>query len=229
MGWRVRWARDPTPATPRLRGRPGSFREVLRGIERLRRIAPTKFTRVPTISTLNLDAMEPMARLAGSLGATISNHSVEPTLDFGQTDSERSPNLRLGLTSPQLQGFYDTLLRLKREGYPRMETESVLRDFAEGRPWTCECPKMFVYGAPDEQIYSCDYRYGYDLRRGTFEEYFSRPAFAAHVATAGVRNRRIRTRVRGYSYAYELRLRNLLELVGDAVHSSVAVPARDPR
>lgn len=199
-----------------IRGRRGSFDEVVRGIERLRSIAPTKFTLVTTISTLNLDAMEPMARLAKDLGVTISYNSVEPTLDFGLTDSEASPNLRLGLSPAQLRAFYETLLALKQDGYPLLETETVLRDFVEGRPWTCEFPKMFVYVSPDKRIYSCDYRFGYDLRAGSFEEYFASPAWKAHVTEAEACNRCVRTCVRGYSYAYEFRLRNLLELSGDA-------------
>lgn len=199
-----------------IRGRRGSFEEVLRGIERLRSVARTRFTLVTTISRLNLDAMEPMARLAQELGVTISFNSVEPTLDFGVTDSARSPNLRLGLSSEELHGFYRTLWQLKRDGYPLMETETVLRDFALGRAWRCEFPKMFVYVAPDKKIYSCDYRYGYDLAHGSFEEYFASPAFQAHVAAAEGCNRCVRTCVRGYSYAYDFRLRNLLELAGDA-------------
>ncbi len=199
-----------------IRGRPGSFEEVLRGIERLRQIAGTKVTFVTTISRLNLDAMEPMARLARDLGVTISYNSVEPTLDFGLTDSEASPNNRLGLTRAELQGFYETLLRLKQDGYPLLETETVLRDFVEGRPWVCDFPKMFLYVSPDKKIYSCDYRYGYDLKHGSFEEYFSSPAWREHVLAAESCNRCIRTCVRGYSYAYQFRLRNLVQLTGDA-------------
>ncbi len=199
-----------------IRGRPGSFDEVVRGIDRIREVAGTKVTLVTTISRLNLDAMEPMARLARDLGVTISYNSVEPTLDFGLTNSEASPNFRLGLTRAELQGFYETLLRLKQDGYPLLETETVLRDFVEGRPWVCDFPKMFVYVSPDKKIYSCDYRYGYDLRHGSFEEYFRSPSWRAQVRDAESCNRCVRTCVRGYSYAYRFRPGNLLQLVGDA-------------
>ena len=200
-----------------IRGRRGSFDEVLRGIERLRGVGPTKVTLVTTISTLNLDAMEPMARLAEELGVSISYNSVEPTLDFGLTDDTQSPNSALGLSAVQLTEFYATLLRLKRAGYPLIETDYVLRDFVEGRPWTCEFPKMFVYVSPNKQIYSCDYRYGYDLRHGSFEEYFASAAFRQQVESAERCNRCVRTCVRGYSYAYDLRPLNLLRLADDAV------------
>ena len=201
-----------TPYHDVIRGRRGSFDEVVRGIERLRDIADTKFTLVTTISSLNLDAMEPMARFARELGVSISYNSVEPTLDFGLTNGSTSPNFRLGLTPDQLRTFYETLLRLKREGYPLLETETVLRDFVEGRPWKCEFPKMFVYVSPDKKIYSCDYRYGYDLRTGSFEGYFSSRAFREHSLAAESCNRCVRTCVRGYSYAYDLYLGNLMRL-----------------
>lgn len=206
-----------TPFHDEIRGRRGSFYEVLHGIERLREVARTKVTLVTTISTLNLDAMEPMARLAQEMGVSISYNSVEPTLDFGLTDSEASPNEALGLTPAQLHGFYETLLRLKQEGYPLIETEQVLRDFVDGRSWRCEFPKMFVYVSPNKQIYSCDYRYGYDLRHGSFEEYFSSAAFRQQRESAERCNRCIRTCVRGYSYAYDLRPLNLLRLADDAI------------
>ena len=205
-----------TPFHDTIRGRRGSFDEVIRGIDRLRSVAPTKVTLVTTISRLNLDAIEPMARLAQELGVQISYHAVEPTLDFGFTDSHESPNLRLGLTPQELRAFYARLLEVKRGGYPLLETEEVLRDFAEGRPWTCRFPRMFVYVSPDKQIYSCDYGLGYDLRHGSFEEYFSSEGFRREVVRAETCNRCVRTCVRGYSYAYDWKLANVVSLVREA-------------
>ena len=196
--------------------RKGNFNEVIHGIERLREVAGSRIVLVTTISTLNFDVMEPMAQLAERMGAMISYNSVEPTLDFGLTDSGDSPNFQLGLSPEKLREFYATLLRLKREGYPLMETEQVLRDFVDGRPWKCEFPKMFLYVSPNKMIYSCDYTYGYDLRHGSFEDYFSSPAFLNQARNGETCNRCIRTCVRGYSYAYDLKPRNLVSLVGDA-------------
>jgi MoaA/NifB/PqqE/SkfB family radical SAM enzyme len=206
----------PTPYHDVIRGRKGNFEEVIHGIERLREVAGSRIVLVTTISTLNFDAMQPMAELARRMGVMISYNSVEPTLDFGLTNSADSPNFQLGLSPAKLEEFYATLLRLKREGYPLMETEPVLRDFVEGRPWKCEFPKMFVYVSPDKKIYSCDYAFGYDLKHGSFEEYFASPTFRRHVQLAEACNRCVRTCVRGYSYAYDLKLRNLLSLAADA-------------
>jgi MoaA/NifB/PqqE/SkfB family radical SAM enzyme len=199
-----------------IRGRPGTFGEVTRGIDRIRAVAGTRVVLVTTISSLNREAVEPMARFAERMGVGISFNSVEPTLDFGLTDSDSSPNFQYGLSPVELRRFYVTLLRLKREGYPLMETEQVLRDFVEGRRWKCEFPKMFVYVSPDKKIYSCDYRFGYDLRQGSFEDYFRQPQFLEHVRTAENCNRCIRTCVRGYSYTYELKARNLVGLASEA-------------
>ena len=88
----------------------------------------------------------------------------------------------------------------------------MLRDFVEGRPWKCEVPKMFVYVSPDKKIYSCDYRYGYDLRTGSFEGYFSSSAFREHSLAAESCHPCVRTCVRGYSCAYDLYLGNLMRL-----------------
>ncbi len=199
-----------------IRGRPGTFQEVVRGIDRIREVAGTKVVLVTTISSMNLDAIEPMAEFAQAHGVMVSYNAVEPTLDFGLTSSENSPNFDYGLTHEQLASFYERLLAVKRRGLPLMETELVLRHFTEGRAWRCEFPKMFVYVAPDKKIYSCDYRYGYDLKQGSFEAYFASPQFRAHVLEAERCNRCIRTCVRGYSYSYDLLPRQLLGLVGEA-------------
>lgn len=167
-----------------IRGRPGNFDEVIQGIDRLRALTAAKVTLVTTISTLNPGAMERTAQLAKDLGVGIAFNSIEPTLDFGLTDSDQSPNLKFQLTPEQLHQFYVTALRLKREGYPLMETEEVLEGYVADRPWKCEFPKMFVYVTPDKKIYSCDYRLGYDLKTGSFEEYFSSEMFRSHASGA---------------------------------------------
>jgi MoaA/NifB/PqqE/SkfB family radical SAM enzyme len=199
-----------------IRGRKGSFEDAIRGIRRIREEGSTKVIIVTTISTLNLDAVEAMAKLARDLKVGISYNFVEPTLDFGLTDSNDSPNMSLGVTKEQLRGYYSKLLELKKEGYPLMETEYVLRHFAEGRPWTCHFPKMFVYVSPDKKIFDCTYGYSYDLRKGSFEDYFSSSAYKEQVHEAETCNRCVRTCVRGYSYAYDFNPLNFIDLIGDA-------------
>lgn len=200
-----------------IRGRRGSFHEVIKGVQRIREVGNTRVTLVTTISTLNLDAIEPMAKLARDLQVGISYNSVEPTVqssfEEGRTDS---PVQNLGLNKVQLQAFYDSLLRLKQEGYPLMETEYSVRHFVEGKRWTCQFPKMFVYVSADKKIFSCTYDHTYDLKHGSFEDYFSSRLYRDHVARAEKCNVCVRTCVRGYSYAYDLKPLNFINLVGDA-------------
>ncbi|MFZ0699464.1 MAG: radical SAM protein [Thermoplasmata archaeon] len=205
----------PTPYHDEIRGRVGSFDEVVHGIQRLRAVAGTRVVLVSTISTLNFDAIEPMAQLAQRLDVGISYNSIEPTLDFGMTDSVNSPNLRFGLSPAKLQTFYETLVRVKAAGYPLMETEQVLRDFVEGRPWRCEFPEMFVYVTPDKKIETCDYARAYDLKHGSFEEYFAGPGFRAHAQAAKGCNRCVRTCVRNYAYTYQLKFGHIAQLAGE--------------
>ncbi|MCW4018086.1 MAG: radical SAM protein [Candidatus Bathyarchaeota archaeon] len=200
-----------------IRGRQGSFREVMDGIEQIRRVGNTTVTLVTTISSLNFDAIDPMAKLARDLHVGISYNSVEPTVqssfEEGRTDS---PMHNYGLTDAQLQLFYRKLLQLKREGYPLMETAYVLRHFVEGRHWLCQFPKMFVYVSADNKIFNCTYDHTYDLNRGSFKDYFSSSLYKNQVAKARNCNICIRTCVRGYSYAYDLNPQNFFCLLQDA-------------
>ena len=129
-----------------IRGMPGSFNEVIKGIDRIRKAGNTKVVLVTTISSLNFSAIEPMAQFAKDLHVGISFNSVEPTVQAGfEQGRTSSPVSDYGLTKSQLQFFYDTLLKLKQQGFPLMETENVLKHFVEGRSWSCQFPKMFVF------------------------------------------------------------------------------------
>jgi len=200
-----------------IRGRPGSFNEVIKGIKKIREVGNTRVVLVTTISTLNVDAIEPMAKLARDLEVGISYNSVEPTVqssfELGRTET---PVQNFGLNEMQLQGFYDSLLRLKRDGYPLMETEYVLKHFAQSKRWTCQFPKMFVYVSADKKIFSCTYNHTYDLNQGSFRHYFSSRLYQDHVAKAEKCNICVRTCVRGYSYTYDLKPLHVMNLVSEA-------------
>ncbi len=200
-----------------IRGKPGSFKEVIDGIEKIRKAGHTRVVLVTTISSLNFNAIEPMAKFARDLHVGISYNSVEPTVKSSfEAGRSETPVADYGLTKLQLQTFYVKLLELKREGYPLMETELVLKHFVEGRPWKCNFPKMFVYVSADNKIFSCTYDHTYDLNRGSFNDYFSSKLFKEHVDRAQGCNICIRTCVRGYVYTYELNPMHVLNLLGDA-------------
>ncbi|MEM0156058.1 MAG: radical SAM protein [Thermoplasmataceae archaeon] len=199
-----------------IRGRPGTFKEVMNGIRALKKIGRTKISLVTTISTLNWGSMRKMAEFAKSLGIGISFNSIEQSLDFGQTDVNSTPNFGIGLSKQQLHEFYDTLLKIKREGYPLMETENVLEDYVEGKPWKCHFPKMFVYVTPNKEIYNCDYTFAYDLKKGSLKDYFASQEFRAYAKKSETCNLCVRTCVRGYSYTYNMLPRQIKGLVGEA-------------
>jgi MoaA/NifB/PqqE/SkfB family radical SAM enzyme len=199
-----------------IRGRKGAFQEAIQGIQRIREVGNTRATFVTTISKLNFDAIEPMAKFAQNLGVGISYNAVEPTVhvDF-ETGRTITPVEDYGLTPSELQQFYDTLLKLKQDGYPLMETKYVLKHYAEGRTYTCHFPKIFVYVSPDKKIFNCTYDHTYDLKTGSFNDYFNSPLFQEHVKTAKKCNICVRTCVRMYSYAYALKPLNFLNLYDD--------------
>ncbi len=199
-----------------IRGRRGSFAAVLKGIERIKEVG-AKVTLVTTISRLNFDAIAPMARLARDLQVGISYNAVEPTVQSSFEEGRTELPLHdYGLSTQQLRLFYETLLRLKREGYPLMETEYVLKHFVEGRHWNCQFPKMFVYVSADNKIFSCTYDHTYDLNQGSFKDYFATDLYRSQLIKAEKCNICVRTCVRGYSYAYDLKPQNFMNLIGDA-------------
>lgn len=199
-----------------IRGRSGNFKEAMAGIQKVKRTSKTKLSLVTTISKLNWNAMEPMASLASDLDIGISFNSIEQSMDFGLTSEDTTPNFRIGLDSNKLQEFYRILLRLKNEGYPLLETKRVLEDYVNGKPWKCQFPKMFVYVNPEMKIYSCNYNYHYDLRKGSFEDYFGSDLFRNYTEWAETCNMCVRTCVRGYSYTYDLVPRQVFGLAGEA-------------
>ncbi|MGD6809995.1 MAG: radical SAM protein [Candidatus Bathyarchaeia archaeon] len=200
-----------------IRGKPRAFKEVMEGIDEIRKAGHTRVVLVTTISSLNFEAIEPMAKLARDLHVGISYNSVEPTVKSSfEAGRSQSPVADYGLTKRQLQTFYEKLLALKIEGYPLMETELVLKHFVEGRSWTCDFPKMFVYVSADNKIFSCTYDHTYDLNQGSFEDYFSSKLFQEHSTKAEKCNICIRTCVRGYVYTYKLNPIHLLDLLSNA-------------
>ena len=222
-----------------IRGRKGAFREVIEGIERIREVGNTRVTLVTTISSLNFDAMEPMAKLARDLHVGISYNAVEPTVQSGSDERRiEAPLKQYGLSKEQFNQFYKTLLELKRQGYPLMETEYLLKHFTEGRRWVCQFPKMFVYVSADKKIFSCTYDHPYkvnekelvtqvkddfictydhmfDLKGGSLREYFASDLYKNYVVKAEKCNMCVRTCVRGYSYTYDLKPLNFVKLLSD--------------
>lgn len=199
-----------------IRGRKGSFDEVVGSVSRLLELGKTRVTLVTTISKLNFDKIEEMAYFATNLGVGISYNAVEPTVQSGFEDGRTDSVVEdYGLSSKELHEFYETLLSLKRRGYSLMESEQILQDDVEKKPYKCQFPKIFVYVSPEEKIFSCTYDHIYDLKKGSFKEYFSSKLYRDHIEKAENCNICIRTCVRMYSYTYALYPRHFLNLIRD--------------
>jgi MoaA/NifB/PqqE/SkfB family radical SAM enzyme len=200
-----------------IRGRSGSFREVLDGIAALHENGGTKVTLVTTISRLNFDKIAAMAELAEKLGVGISYNAVEPTVSEGFEEGRTClPVEDYGLSSHQLKEFYRTLLDLKRHGYPLMETEKVLEDYCLGRRYKCLFPRIFLYVSPEGKAFSCTYDHTFDLRRASLKEYFASDVYQEHTHCAENCNICLRTCVRMYSYSYAPEPLHFLELLSSA-------------
>ena len=199
-----------------IRGRKGHFEEAVKGIKKILEVGRTRVTLVTTISSLNFDAVKPMAEFAKNHGVGISFNTVEPTVQSSFEEGRTySPVENYGLSREQLRTFYRTLLKLKSEGYPLMETRYVLKDYVLEKAYTCHFPKIFVYVSPDKKIFNCSYDHTYDLKKGSFEDYFNSQLYREFAKSAEKCNICLRTCVRMYSYAYSLKLKNFLNLNDD--------------
>jgi MoaA/NifB/PqqE/SkfB family radical SAM enzyme len=200
-----------------IRGRKGSFKEVIDGIAALHENSSTRVTLVTTISRLNFDKVTAMADLAQKLDVGISYNTVEPTVstsfEEGRTDA---PVGEYGLSTIQLNEFYRTLLELKRQGYPLMETEKVLEDYCIGRRYKCLFPRIFLYVSPEGKVFSCNYNHTFDLRKASLNSYFRSDLYRQHTHFAETCNICLRTCVRMYSYSYAPEPLHFLELFSSA-------------
>lgn len=199
-----------------IRGRKGSFCEVVGAVKRLLELGKTKITLVTTISKLNFDKIEAMASFAKDLGVGLSYNAVEPTVSSRFDSRTDSVVEDYGLTDKQLRDFYLKLLQLKRAGYPIMESEYVLKHYTAGKPFKCHFPKIFVYVSPEGKIFPCTYDFTFDLKKRSLEEYFSSRQYKDHVKDAERCNICLRTCVRMYSYSYALYPKHYLDLLDGA-------------
>ncbi|MCD6485034.1 MAG: radical SAM protein [Candidatus Odinarchaeota archaeon] len=206
----------PGPYHDYIRGFPGNFERLIKGVKRLLEIGKTRVIFVSTISKLNYGHIKDLAEFAAKVGVGISYNAVEPTLVDYDKVRTYEPVFDYGLTKEQLREFYKTLYKLKLEGYPLMESEYILKHYAEGKQFKCHFPKIFVYVSPDGYIFPCTFRYGlknYSLKEGSFKEYFKSEAFKRHVKLSEHCDVCIRTCIRMYAYTYELRVKHIVNLV----------------
>jgi len=200
-----------------IRGRNNAYREVVEGLEEVKKIGKCIIVLVATISKLNFDKIEDLAKFAMENNVFVTYNTVEPTL-VTSYENERTylPVEKYGLNKKELHEFYSKLLELKHKGCPLAETETVLQDYVDGKPFNCHFSEVFVYVSPDGVIIPCTYAYGLkpkSLKEISFKEYFSTQEFKGHVKNSANCKICLRTCVRMYAYSYMLNLRHMANLL----------------
>jgi len=200
-----------------IRGRKDSFNEVVNGIKKILAIGKTNVGLAATISKLNFDKIEDLARFAMKLGVPISFNAVEPTMESGyEAERTYSPVHNYGLSKDELKKFYVKLLELKHKGYPLAETKAVLQDYVNGKPFRCQFSKVFIYVSPEGTMFPCTYQYGTppkNLNEVSFNEYFSSKKYREFVKKAEHCKVCLRTCVRMYSYSYDINISHFINLI----------------
>lgn len=129
-----------------IRGFPGLFEKVVRGIEEVR-IKGGKIRLFYMVNADNIKDIEQTAGLAKELGVSISFY---PLLNFpGYNDS-------LCLSPEQTRETFDNILKLKREGYPVVNLSSYLKVIRDDKKVKCHFPKYHIYVDWEGTLYTCD-------------------------------------------------------------------------
>jgi pyrroloquinoline quinone biosynthesis protein E len=204
-----------------IRGSKGSFSRLVKGTKKLQDLGWTVVTFVSTISRINYDKIEALARFAVEMGCGISYNAVERTATENYTNATSAPIENYGLNRTELRGFYEKLSELKKNGYPLGETKTILEDYVEGKPFRCRFPRIFTYVTPEGLITPCTPQLGVepvDLRKTSLEEYLASDAFDRYAKSAEFCNLCVRTCVRTYSYTYQMDPFQIMDLVSTAAH-----------
>jgi len=114
----------------KIRGVEGSFQRAVEGIKKAREYIPVGIS--STLTEENLDEAVPLVELADRLGVSI-NFQVA----FNYSTAEK-----LTPSRAKLRGVLETLLKLKGEGYPIINSkeyfEALLSSWYGGVPWECK-------------------------------------------------------------------------------------------
>ncbi len=201
-----------------IRGRKGAYKEVIAGLEEIKKFGCI-ITIASTISKLNYDKIEDLAKFAKKNKVVITYNTVEPTLSSSYEDERTyEPVNQYGLNKEELHEFYSKLLELKNKGYPLAETKAVLRDYVDGEPFNCHFPEIFVYVSPDGVLIPCTNLYDLkpqSLKDISFQKYFASKAFKKFTKDISDCRVCLRTCVRSYAYSYMMNPEHMIELVID--------------
>jgi MoaA/NifB/PqqE/SkfB family radical SAM enzyme len=125
-----------------IRGKPGLFDRLVRGIERARAIYPKLPIRLNTcVQQGMVDEVDDLVLLAHKLGVRIS---FDVITEFRNGDEgARFTETQTGLPLPELQDVCRHLILMKRQDAPILNSERYFQYFVDGRPgYNCHHPKL---------------------------------------------------------------------------------------
>lgn len=142
------------PRHDQLRHKEGLFDKAVRGIEHARRDSRIKVMINSVFSQLNVDSVEPLARLARDLDVSVYLCPIETGLSAG-FDAQGSKQ-HLGLGQAQLEDFALRAISLKRQGFKVNDSITYLRTFFGGKkPYTCHAQKVAVTLDANGDVRNC--------------------------------------------------------------------------
>lgn len=190
-----------------IRGRKGSFKEAVEAVKKMSEAGGTRTTIVSVASKLNIDRMEEMANFATKLGVGIEFNAVDPSPTDPHNVTRLTEEESYALTPDQLHQFYVTCLELKRKGYPVMDSEKVLEEYINKKPWKCHFPKIFCYISPDGYFVPCTYNANIkkpvNILETSLKDFFNSEEYHTFVKSAENCNDCLRPCIRMYSYAFD--------------------------
>lgn len=129
-----------------LRKHPGIYQRAIEGIKGAQRYQHLNTFVNCVISKANIDQLERMAHLAEELDVKIAFEMMEVVKGY---------NEHLRPSNEEITRACETLVQLKRGGYPISNSCAYFMTVAERRPYSCHVPKVLVTVEWDGNIRIC--------------------------------------------------------------------------
>lgn len=145
----------PDESNDRIRGRKGSFKRALQGIERVRSEFPqTEVLLISVVSRLNKDRIEDLIRFSHAMGIPITFQSMNCE-DYGFV--EREINVAdLMLSRKEEREVFTVISEYKRMGYKITNSHHYISAFRDGKKnYRCHNKKIVLRVEADGGIVDC--------------------------------------------------------------------------
>jgi len=137
-----------------LRGTPGLFEAVTKGIDEFKRNSKGEITFWSNLTRENVDQVDNIARFAREKGAVV---------EFFPAALYPGYNEELVLSPEERKEVFGSIKDLKRSGLPVANTNYALDLMGSGRPFRCNLARLAVQVGPDGSVFACETRVLPDL------------------------------------------------------------------